>query len=260
MFASVLPWLGAAAIGISLGLLGSGGSILTVPVLVYLFGQPEKAAIAGSLAVVGTVALAGALLPGRRRGLSWPAVVGFGLPGMAGTWLGASLGGWLAGATQLLIFAFVMLAAGVMMLRPPAGDTVRPRRPAWKLGRDGFLVGILTGLVGVGGGFLIVPALVLLGGFPVHTAIGTSLVIITLNSLTGFLRYQQILAGAGIELDWVLLATVAAVGVAGSVAGRRIGHRLPDRQLRRGFAVMLFVIAAWIIFASVRSAGSGAAA
>ncbi len=257
MLLSLIPWLGAAAIGLSLGLLGSGGSILTVPVLVYLFGQDEKAAIAGSLAVVGTVALAGALLPGgSQRTIRWDAVAWFGVPGMLGTWLGATLGGWLPGRVQLLIFAGVMLAAGTMMLRPPArtGDT--GARPAWKLGRDGLLVGMLTGLVGVGGGFAIVPALVLLGGFAVHEAVGTSLAIIALNCAVGFFRYQQILEGTGVPLDWPVLGAVAAAGVAGSLVGRRMGGRLPDRQLRQGFALLLFLIATWIVYSNV-AAGPG---
>ena len=249
---SIIPWLGATAIGLSLGLLGSGGSILTVPVLVYLFGQDEKAAIAGSLAVVGTVAIAGAVLPGgNRRTIRWGAVGWFGVPGMLGTWLGATLGGWMPGHVQLLIFACVMLAAAVMMLRPPPASLDASQRPQWKLGRDGLLVGMLTGLVGVGGGFAIVPALVLLGGFALHEAVGTSLAIIALNCAVGFFRYQQILENSGIALDWPVLAAVAAAGVAGSLIGRRIGGRLPDRQLRRGFALMLVLIAAWIIFSTL---------
>ena len=249
---SIIPWLGATAIGLSLGLLGSGGSILTVPVLVYLFGQDEKAAIAGSLAVVGTVAIAGAVLPGgNRRTIRWGAVGWFGVPGMLGTWLGATLGSWMPGHVQLLIFACVMLAAAVMMLRPPPASLDASQRPQWKLGRDGLLVGMLTGLVGVGGGFAIVPALVLLGGFALHEAVGTSLAIIALTCAVGFFRYQQILGNSGIALDWLVLAAVAAAGVAGSLIGRRIGGRLPDRQLRRGFALMLVLIAAWIIFSTL---------
>ncbi len=249
---SLIPWLGATAIGLSLGLLGSGGSILTVPVLVYLFGQDEKAAIAGSLAVVGTVAMAGAILPGgNRRTIRWDAVAWFGLPGMLGTWLGATLGGWLPGHVQLLIFAAVMLVAAAMMLRPPPLAADPGTRPQWKLGRDGLLVGMLTGLVGVGGGFAIVPALVLLGGFALHEAVGTSLAIIALNCAVGFFRYHQILEDNGIALDWAVLSAVAAAGVAGSLLGRKIGGRLPDRQLRRGFALMLLLIAAWIVFSTV---------
>ena len=249
---SLIPWLGATAIGLSLGLLGSGGSILTVPVLVYLFDQDEKAAIAGSLAVVGIVAIAGAVLPGgNRRTIRWSAVGWFGVPGMLGTWLGATLGGWLPGRVQLLVFACVMLAAAVMMLRPPGSSVSTAQRPQWKLGRDGLLVGMLTGLVGVGGGFAIVPALVLLGGFALHEAVGTSLAIIALNCGVGFFRYRQILGENDIALDWPVLAAVAAAGVAGSLLGRRIGGRLPDRQLRRGFALMLILIAAWIVFSTV---------
>ncbi len=189
----VLAWLGALSIGLSLGLLGSGGSILTVPVLVYLVGQDEKVAIAGSLAVVGTIALAGALQYLRSDQVDWRNVGWFGVPGMAGTWLGAMLAAFVPGLVQLALFAVVMLVAAVMMLRGgELKDTVaRSPREVWKIALDGLAVGILTGLVGVGGGFLIVPALVLLGGLSMHRAVATSLVIIALKSYSGFIKYSQ---------------------------------------------------------------------
>lgn len=168
----ILAWLGAALIGLSLGLLGSGGSILTVPVLVYLVGEPEKIAIAESLAVVGGISLVGALPYALRRQVDWTSVVWFGIPGVVGTFLGAALSVYLSGAVQLLLFAAVMLLAAVMMFRssPIAGEQggeqmAGPRSPL-KVGLEGLVVGVVTGLVGVGGGFLIIPALVLLGGLP----------------------------------------------------------------------------------------------
>jgi len=157
MVASVLAWPGAVAIGVSLGLLGSGGSIITVPVLVYLLDQDEKLAIAGSLFIVGTIALVGSLQYIRLGMVDWRNVVIFGLPGMAGTWLGALLAPFVPGIVQLTIFALVMLLASYLMLRPvdlEHADTLR--RATWKIGIDGLVVGVLTGLVGVGGGFLIV--------------------------------------------------------------------------------------------------------
>jgi uncharacterized membrane protein YfcA len=118
MFVSIMAWPGAIAIGISLGLLGSGGSILTVPVLVYLVGQDEKVAIAGSLFIVGSIALAGSLQFIRAGFINWRSVAIFGLPGMAGTYIGAAIAAYVSGLTQLALFAVVMLLASYLMLRP----------------------------------------------------------------------------------------------------------------------------------------------
>ena len=154
MPASILAWPGAVAIGISLGLLGSGGSILTVPVLVYLIGQDEKVAIAGSLFVVGTIALAGSLQYLRAKLVDWHNVLVFGLPGMAGTYLGAAIAAYLTGIMQLTLFSGVMLLASYFMLRPVdlGPDVEHEPRATWKIAGDGLGVGVLTGLVGVGGG------------------------------------------------------------------------------------------------------------
>ena len=254
-----LAWLGAAAIGLSLGLLGSGGSILTVPVLVYLVGQPEKVAIAGSLAIVGGISLIAALPWTWKRQVDWRNVAWFGVPGMVGTWMGAWLSTWLSGALQLLVFAVVMLLAAAMMLRPPkalaAGPadvdgavdaTAAPPRKVGRIALDGLIVGVVTGLVGVGGGFLIVPALVLLGGLALHRAIGTSLWIISLKSFSGFAKYTSVLAGAGLALDWRLIGVFTAIGAGGSLLGGRVARRLPQAQLQRGFAVFLLLMGAGI--------------
>jgi uncharacterized membrane protein YfcA len=182
----LLAWVGALLIGVALGMLGSGGSILTVPILIYVVGEPEKLAIAESLAVVGLIALVGAVPYGLRRQIDWKGVIWFGLPGMAGTYLGAYLSQWLPGTWQLGLFALVMLLAAYFMFRPqkPSEHQLRKRSP-FKIALEGLGVGVLTGLVGVGGGFLIVPALVLLGGLPMHLAVGTSLLIIALKSGAG---------------------------------------------------------------------------
>ena len=254
-----LAWLGALAIGLSLGLLGSGGSIITVPVLVYLVGQPAKIAIAGSLGVVGAVALTGALQNALRGRVDWRSVAWFGLPGMAGTYAGAWVSGFVSGATQLVVFALVMLAASVMMFRragyePPAGQS----RPVGKVVADGLAVGALTGFVGVGGGFLILPALVLLGGLGMHVAIGTSLTIIALNAFTGFAKHLHLLAVQGQSLDWQVLGTFVLLGAVGSVAGSHFASHVPQATLRRVFAAFLVLMAAFILYESgPRALGPG---
>jgi hypothetical protein len=237
-----LTLLGALAIGLSLGLLGSGGSILTVPVLHYLVGQPEKLAIGGSLLVVGLIASSAVVPYALHRQVEWRNVAWFGLPGMLGAWLGATLAHWVPGAVQLALFAVVMLVAAWRMLRGAAMQRLEhePRRTAVVAG--GFAVGALSGLVGVGGGFLIVPALVLLAGVPMVNAVGTSLAVIALNSFTGFVKYLGVLERQSLALDWGVLAAVAAVGIVGSLAGHRLGRRLPQAKLRRGFGAFLLVM------------------
>ena len=243
-----LAWIGAICIGLSLGLLGSGGSVLTVPVLVYLVGQDEKVAIAGSLFIVGSIAAAGSLPYVRHGMVDWRNVAFFGLPGMAGTWLGAAASAWVSGEAQLLLFAGVMLVAAVMMLRPPPARSGGPEaRHFGRIALDGLVVGLITGLVGVGGGFLIVPALVLLGGLPVHTAVATSLVIIAMKSFSGFAKYLAVLAEQNLALDWRVLATVTALGIAGSYAGTHVGRRIPQQSLRRLFGAFLVVMAVVIV-------------
>jgi uncharacterized membrane protein YfcA len=248
MSAAFLAWPGAIAIGVSLGLFGSGGSILTVPVLLYLFGQDEKVAIAGSLAIVGSIAAVGAVRYIRQRLVDWRNVIVFGLPGMLGTYLGAWLAAFVAGAVQLALFAVVMLAAAVLMLRPPRLDAEPGvRRTSWKIVLDGLAVGVLTGLVGVGGGFLIVPALVLLGGLAIHRAVATSLVIIAMQSFSGLVKHIDVLGSQGLRLEWDVIALVALLGIAGSLAGSALAGRLHTARLSRYFGVFLIIMGALIL-------------
>jgi len=243
-----LALIGAVVVGLSLGLLGSGGSILTVPLLVYLIGQPEKVAIAGSLAVVGGIALAGAIPWALRGGVDWRSVIWFGLPGMVGTVAGAHVSRWISGEAQLLVFAVVMLIAAWRMAQPApvAKPEATARAREWIIA-DGLGVGLLTGLVGVGGGFMIVPALVLLGGLSMHRAIGTSLWIIALNCASGFAKHLWVLEDAGLSLDWPLLVMFTAVGAVGSLAGQKLAFRLPQKHLRRGFAALLVLMGLFIV-------------
>jgi len=252
MPASLLAWPGAIAIGVSLGLLGSGGSIITVPVLIYLLGQDEKLAIAGSLFVVGNIALAGSLQYIRVGLVDWRNVFVFGVPGMAGTYLGAMIAAFVPGIMQLAFFALVMLLASYMMLRPVSlTNEPHERRESWKIASDGLFVGVITGLVGVGGGFLIVPALVLLGGLAIHTAVATSLVIIALKSYSGFYKYLDVLDQQNLELDWQTLMIVTGLGIVGSFAGARIANRVPQDKLKKGFGFFLIVMGIYILARSV---------
>jgi uncharacterized membrane protein YfcA len=247
----MLAVVGAVVIGLSLGLLGSGGSILTVPVLVYVLGHADKPAIAESLAIVGGIALIGALPGVFGKRVDWRMVLFFGVPAMAGTWLGALVSLWVPGAIQLLIFALVMLLAAGFMLR---GSGPTAKTTAKNVGgnidgsnvllvlAEGLGVGVLTGLVGVGGGFLIVPALVLLGGLGMRKAVATSLVIIVGKSAVGFWKYLSVLGDLNMEVDWPIIGLFIAIGGGGAILGSRIGGRVDPRSLRRWFGIFLVVM------------------
>lgn len=242
-------WIGALLIGISLGLLGSGGSILTVPVLVYLVGEPEKVAIAESLGIVATISLVGAIPCALRKEVDWKSVFYFGIPGMAGTYGGAALSVFLTGSMQLMIFATVMLLAAVLMIRKPKELQVKDKQaPIWLLITEGLVVGVITGLVGVGGGFLIIPALVLLGGLSMRIAVGTSLFIIAAKSLLGFFKYVDVLAKEDLSVNWSLLVIFILIGIVGSFLGAKASQFIPQQKLKRGFGYFLIVMGVYILY------------
>ncbi len=250
----ILALFGALAIGLCLGLLGSGGSILTVPVLVYLVGHAEKQSIAESLVIVGTIALAGAVRNWTLKRVDLRAVLFFGLPGMAGALVGAYITKSLRGAVLLVMLAVVMLVAAALMAKPrkkqPGALPPAPRsnlQTALVLIPAGFVVGILPGLLGVGGGFLIVPSLVLLARLNMHTAIGTSLTIIAMFAAAGFFQHQSALVEIGESVDWRIVCIFAAIGVLGSFIGTSVASKLNQQLLKRIFAVFIVIMAIYIL-------------
>lgn len=245
----------AALIGLTLGLLGGGGSILTVPVLVYLLGFAAKPAIAMSLPVVGVTSLVGAGMHWRLGNVRLGTAATFGVLAMIGAFAGARLSVFLSGTTQLLILAIVILAAAVSMLRgrrEPA-DLANHRPRLALLVPVALGVGVLTGLVGIGGGFLVVPALVLLARVPMREAVGTSLLVIAINSTAGFAGYL-----GTVELDWGFLAAFTSMTVAGTLAGTALVRHVPAATLRRAFAFLLLGVGTFVLYMN-RSAFTGAA-
>ena len=241
-----MPLLGlalAVLIGLSLGLLGGGGSILTVPVFVYVLGFAAKPAIAMTLPVVGTASLVGAASHWRAGNVRLRAALFFGLAAMAGAYLGARLAVHVAGAVQLATLGVVMVAAAVSMLAGRREDGAAARRPLPVLLAAGVGVGMLTGFVGIGGGFLIVPALVLLAGLPMKQAVGTSLVVIAMNSAAGFAGYAGTVA-----VPWAFLAAFTACAVVGILLGTRLVRHVSAGALRRGFALFLLAVAALVLY------------
>ena len=253
----ILALLGALVVGLSLGVFGSGGSILTVPVLLYILHHDDKVAIAESLGIVGGIAAISAVPYAMSKLIEWRSVVLFGAPAMVGTVVGASLAAHVTGAVQLLVFAGVMMVAALKMWRrgtraPTASDeqgaAASPARRPWlRICGDGLFVGVLTGFVGVGGGFLIVPALVLLGGLPMRRAVGTSLAIIALKSATGFWKYLGVLEAGGLEVDWASIGLFILVGAVGSFIGRAVNAKINQDALKRGFAVFLVLMGVFIL-------------
>lgn len=248
----MLALVGAIVIGVSLGLFGSGGSILTVPVLLYLLHMPAQLAIASSLLIVAGISLFGSVRNGLQRLISWRHVLWFGVPGMLGTYGGAWFGTLVDARWQLLVFAVLMLVAAVMMWRSNINEHGNNKafKPV-KIVIDGLLVGAITGFVGVGGGFLIVPALVLLGGLSMPVGVATSLVIIAMKSFVGFGKYYWVMAAQGAVFDWRSIGLMIIAGIVGSFVGSALGKRLPKQQLQRAFAVFLAIMAAVVIYQSV---------
>ena len=236
----------AALMGLSLGLLGGGGSILTVPLLVYVLGFEAKTAIAMSLPIVGTTSLAGALGHWRAGNVRLKTALLFGLAAMAGAYSGARLAGSLSGEVQLTMLAVVLLAAAVAMFRrgSPGGPVEGEAGPALvPLLAAAVGVGILTGLVGIGGGFLIVPALVLLARVPMKQAVGTSLVVIAMNSTAGFAGYL-----GQVEVPWGFMAGFTGMAIVGILMGTALVQFVSQTQLKRAFAVFLIGVGLFTLY------------
>ncbi|SCG64878.1 sulfite exporter TauE/SafE family protein [Micromonospora humi] len=245
MTALALTVAGAVLIGVSLGLLGGGGSILAVPLLVYVADLPTKEAIATSLLVVGATSAVGVLPHARAHRVRWRTGLVFGLAGMTGAYAGGRLAEFVPAGVLLTAFALMMLATAAAMIRGrrPAEGRPAPRElPVPRVILDGVVVGLVTGLVGAGGGFLVVPALALLGGLPMPVAVGTSLVVIAMKSFAGLAGYLS-----SVQIDWGLAGAVTAAAIVGSLLGGRLAGRIPEDLLRRAFGWFVVVMGVFVL-------------
>ncbi len=242
----------AVLIGLSLGLLGGGGSILAVPLLVYVGDLPTKEAIATSLLVVGVTSAVGVLPHARAGRVRWRSGLLFGAAGMAGAYVGGRLAAFVPATILLTGFAVMMLATAAAMIRGRrgTGGTVPRELPVRRVLLDGVVVGLVTGMVGAGGGFLVVPALALLGGLPMPVAAGTSLVVIAMKSFAGLAGFLS-----SVSIDWSLAAAVTTAAVAGSLAGARLAGRVPEVVLRRTFGGFVVVAGVFILVQQVPGDG-----
>ncbi len=235
----------ALAVGLSLGLLGGGGSVLTVPIFVYVLGFEAKQAIAMSLVVVGTVSLVGAIGHWRAGRMDFRMAAIFGVTAIPLAYVGARLGTRLSGPVQLSLLALVICVAAVSMFRNASRPEVAATRAPHplRLAPVGAGVGVLTGLVGVGGGFLIVPALVLFGNVPMPLAIGTSLLVIAANSAAGLVGYL-----GHVPMSWPTVGLFTGVAVIGILIGTQLCALISPARLKRGFAVLLLAVGAFMFF------------
>jgi uncharacterized membrane protein YfcA len=252
--AMLVPALASGAlIGLILGLVGGGGSILAVPLLVYVVGVKSPHMAIGTAAVAVALNAASGLVGHHRAGtVKWPCALVFAATGALGAALGAELGKATDGQRLLALFGGMMVIVGLTMLRPrksPGDPDVRlkPSTAGHLLPRlmpAGLIVGLLSGFFGIGGGFLIVPALLLTTAMPLRNAVGTSLVVVTTLGLTTAASYA--LSG---QVDWWLVAVLLAGGIAGSLAGIALGKRLANkrRTLEVGFAAMVIAVGLYVV-------------
>ncbi|WP_159789078.1 sulfite exporter TauE/SafE family protein [Sodalinema gerasimenkoae] len=245
----------AVGIGVSLGLLGGGGSILAVPILVYVMGRSPREAIAASLFIVGVVSLIG-LIPHAKAGhVSLKLALTFAPAAMVGAYAGARLVElpFISDTIQLVAFGIVMFLASILMIRkkrdaapPQAASHIAPKSPS--LGKvlliplEGLFVGVITGFVGVGGGFAIIPALVLLGGTPMKEAIGTSLLIIALKSATAFWGYL-----GQVSLDWSIILSFTLAASLGTYGGAVLSRRIDASHLQKAFGYFVLAVSIFVL-------------
>jgi uncharacterized membrane protein YfcA len=245
----LLGYLLALVIGVTLGVLGGGGSILTVPVFVYVLGYDPKLAIAMSLPVVGATSLVGAFAHWRAGNLHLRTALIFGAVAMCGAFIAARLSARLSGRTQLFVLGVAMLTSAVLMMRgsrgapTPAGETTVRHPLAAPFLLSGLFVGALTGVVGIGGGFLIVPALVVLARVPMRPAVGTSLTVIAMNAAAGFAGQPRV----G-EIPLGVLVVFSGIAISGVIAGTWIARHVHQGTLKRAFAALLLVVAASLLW------------
>ncbi|MCC0178127.1 sulfite exporter TauE/SafE family protein [Waterburya agarophytonicola K14] len=247
-------YLLALCIGLSLGLIGGGGSVLAVPILIYVMELTPKTAIATSLAVVGMVSVIGVIPHWRQGNVNFRTAAFFAPTAMIGAYLGARIADLplITETFQLICFGLVMVTASILMIRKKGKSSETQAEVASKqynlashwlaIPLQGLGIGIITGFVGVGGGFIIVPALVLFGGIAMKEAIGTSLLIIAFNSATGFWGYLS-----QVELDWNLVISFTVAASLGTLVGAYLTRFIDAKNLQKGFGYFVLAVAVFVL-------------
>ncbi|HKS05169.1 MAG TPA: sulfite exporter TauE/SafE family protein [Gemmatimonadaceae bacterium] len=238
----------ALLVGATLGLFGGGGAVLTLPVFVYVLGVPVKSAVPMSLFVIGTASIVGAAERWRRTRFDPRRAAWLGAAAMVGAFFGAQIGIALPVRAQMSIFAVVVIVAASRMLYRATKENHTPHSLPWGLDYVVFaLIGVLTSVIGVGGGFLFVPALVTVLGIPMAEATGISMMVIAMNSAAALLGYQ-----GHVDIQWGLVLSFTAVVIVATLIAGRIATRIRVPTLMRGFAVMLIGVGALVLFENLR--------
>lgn len=248
----------ALLVGISLGLIGGGGSILAVPILAYLFGFDEKLATGYSLFIVGAASVVGGFRQHQNKNIDWNATISYGIPAILGVWIVRNLvvptlpEVFLEIGDMVLtrrmgmfgLFAILMIIAALSLLSDKTSHSKGPTKSKFYpiIFIEGFIIGAVTGFVGAGGGFLIIPALIMLGGLEIKKAVGTSLVIIAVKSLLGFLLGDAM----KMDIDWQFLLTFTSIAIAGTFIGVYMGKYIEGNKLKKGFGYFILIMAVWI--------------
>ena len=257
----ILGYFLALIVGVSLGLIGSGGSILTVPILVYLMGINPVVATAYSLFIVGITSLVGGLKSAKIGLVDFKKVIGFGIPSIIAVYLTRryilpalpeviwSTSSFILTKNMalMLLFAVIMILAAFSMIKKEKDKKISTEQKTasylWVI-LEGTIVGVVTGLVGAGGGFLIIPALVILAKTPMKIAVGTSLFIIALKSIIGFLGDLQILS----DINWTLLISFTILSLIGIFIGINLTKKMDGAKLKTGFGYFVLIMAVYILY------------
>lgn len=265
---AIIGYIASIFMGLSLGLIGGGGSILTVPILVYLFQVPPVTATGYSLFIVGLTALFGSFSYIKLKRVDFQTAFLFGVPSFAGVYISraflvpaipkeiANISGFLftKDLLMMVLFAVLMILASTTMIKVKKEDpakepkvTMAPWLSYSLVVTEGLIVGAITGFVGAGGGFLIIPALVLLRGLSMRLAVGTSLMIIAAKSLFGFMGDLR----TATDIDWQLLLTIALIAVVGIFAGSAISHKIDEKLLKKSFGYFVLIMGSFILIQQI---------
>lgn len=255
----ILGYVGALIVGLVLGLIGGGGSILTVPLLVYLLAYNPVVATAYSLFVVGTSSMVGTYQKHKKGLVDFKTGLAFSFPSFIAVYLSRrylvpgipetllNLGGFqiTKGMGIMMFFAVIMLIASVSMIRKGKNEehVLTKKQPYYKTFVQGLIIGTITGIIGAGGGFLYVPALVIWANIPMKKAVGTSLIIVTINSLIGFTGDMQTL-----DIEWAFLLTFTFISIIGIVIGVFLSKFISGEKLKKSFGYFVLIMAIYIIY------------
>lgn len=258
----ILGYIGALIVGLVLGLIGGGGSILTVPLLVYLLGYNPVVATAYSLFVVGTTSMVGTYQKYKKGLVDFKTGLAFSFPSFVAVYLSRrylvpgipdtllSIGDFQLskGMGIMIFFAIIMLLASISMIKKGKEKEVSSKpQPYYKTFIQGLIIGTITGLIGAGGGFLYVPALVLWANIPMKKAVGTSLIIVTINSLIGFMGDVQTL-----EIEWAFLLTFTLISIVGILIGVFLSKFISGEKLKKSFGFFVLIMAVYIIYKELK--------